>query len=358
MVCDMPESPRPRSLHDQLFYIGDGERLQLRDIPELALRWLEMLIEMGGLPDTEQPRRPETSSRIRRLTVRDSISTQPFEDAYLAVLDNGQRLWIREGKRRSDKGSRTLEVLDKPQRADAAMLAMLTVLEGRSIRAERVRKVFSKSGGIPAEEYHDIVGSAIYAYSLLRYFRPDFDGLPQEERLALIEGAYARINDLLEASRKLAEYLEYGAPARDLRTAVENASIDVNAAVLRDVDGLTYRDIAEQLDVEISAGASVVKDYSRISKMVARGRDILERAWGKDGWRKEAEAMKAEAARWYALTPIERVVEECAELLGVSPKEARRMLEDEEVDDDLDDRQRFIIGASKREYYLAVQQKG
>jgi hypothetical protein len=284
----MPESPRPESLHDQLFYFGDGERLQPRDIPELALRWLERLAEMGGLSDTEQPRRPETGSRIKRLTVRDSLNTKPFEDAYLAVLDNGQRLWIREGKRRSDKGSRILEVLDKPQRADAAILTMLTVLEGRSIEAERVAKVFSKSEGISHEEYHDLVGSALYAYSLLRYFRPDFDGLPQEERLALIEGAYDRINDLLEASRKLAEYLEYGAPTRDLRTAVENASIDIHAAVLRDVDGLTNRDIAEQLDVEISSDARVVSDYSRISRMVARGKDILERAWGRDGWRKKA----------------------------------------------------------------------
>jgi hypothetical protein len=358
MVRDMPESPRPESLHDQLVYGGGGERLQLRDIPELTLRWLERLAEMGGLSDTEQPRRPETGSRIKRLTVRDSINTQPFEDAYLAVLANGQRLWLREGKRRSDKGSRTIEIVDKPQPADAAMLAMLTVLEGRSIRAERVSKVFSKSGGIPLEEYDDLVGSAIYAYSLLRYIRPDFDGLPQEQRLALIEGAYARINDLLEASRKLAEYLEYGAPDRDLRPAVENAPIDINAAVLRDVDRLTYRDIAEQLDVHISSGARVVSDYSRISRMVARGRDILERAWGRDGWRKKAEAMKVEAARWYALTPIERVVEECAELLGVSPQEARRVLEDEEVGEELDDRQRFIVGASKLEYYRAVQQQG
>jgi hypothetical protein len=354
----MPESPRPQSLHDQLLYLGDGERLQLRDIPELALRWLEMLIEMGGLPDTEQPRRPETSSRIRRLTVRDSISTQPFEDAYLAVLDNGQRLWLREGKRRSDKGSRIIEVLDKPQRADAAMLAMLTALEGRITKTERVPEVFTKSGGIPHEEYDDLVGSALYAYSLLRYFRPDFDGLPWEERLALIEGACVRINDLSEASRKLAEYLEYGAPARELRKAVENASVDINAAVLRDVDGLTYREIAEQLDVHISPGARVVSDYSRVARMVARGRDILERAWGKDGWRKQAEAMKAEATRWYALTPLERVVEECGELLGVSPQEAQRMLEDEEVGEDLDDRQRIIVGVSKLEYYRAVQQRG
>jgi hypothetical protein len=358
IVRNMTESPRPESLHDQLNYLGDAERLQLRDIPELALRWLEMFIDMGGLPDTEQPRRPETSSRIRRLTFRDSLNTKPFEEAYLAVLDNGQKLWLREGKRRSDKGSRTIEVLDKPQRADAAMLAMLTALEGRITRTKRVPEVFTKSGGIPHEEYDDFVGSVLYAYSLLRYFRQDFDDLPWEERLALIEGACARINDLLEASRKLAEYLEYGAPARDLRTAVENASIDINAAVLRDVDGLTYRDIAEQLDVHISPGARVVSDYSRISRMVARGRDILERAWGKDGWRKKAEAMKAEAARWYALTLIERVVEECAELLGVSPQEALRFLEDEEVGEELDDRQRIIVGVSKLEYYRAVQQRG
>jgi hypothetical protein len=85
MVRDMPENPRPESLHDQLVYFGGGERLQLRDIPELTLRWLERLAEMGGLSDTEQLRHPETGSRIKRLTVRDSINTQPFEDAYLAV---------------------------------------------------------------------------------------------------------------------------------------------------------------------------------------------------------------------------------------------------------------------------------
>jgi hypothetical protein len=157
MVRDVPESPRPESLHDQLVYLGDGERLQLRDIPELALRWLEILIEMGGLPDMEQPRRLKTGSRIRCLTVRDSKYTQPFEDAYLAVLDNGQKLWLREGKRRSAKGSRTTEVLENPQRVDTAILAMLTVLEGRTIRAERVPEVFRKSGGIPYEEYDDLV---------------------------------------------------------------------------------------------------------------------------------------------------------------------------------------------------------
>ena len=91
--------------------------------------------------------------------------------------------------------------------------------------------------------------------------------------------------------------------------------------------------------------------------MVLRGRDLLERAWGKDGWREKAEAMKAEAARWYSLTPEERIVEECAELLGVSSQEARRMLLDDEIGEELDDRQRFILGASKLSYYRAIQQR-
>ena len=353
-----PEFPRPESLHDQLVYLGDDERQKLRDIPQLALCWLETLTEMGGLPDVEQLRGPETGSEIKRVTVSDPINAPLFEDAYLAVFENGQKLWLREGKRRSAKGSRTIEVLEKPVRTDAAILAMLTVLEGRPIETDRVPEVFSKSGGILHEEYDDLVGSALYAYSLLRYFRQDFASLPEEERLALVKGTYVRIKDLLEASRKLAEYLEYGAPARDLRPAVENASIDIKAAVLKDVDGLTNREIADHLDVPVSPNARRTEDYSKIHKMVVRGRGILERAWGKDGWRKKAESMKAEAARWYALTPEERVVEECAELLGVSPQEARRMLESEEVGEELDDRQRFIVGASKLFYYEAIKQRG
>jgi hypothetical protein len=316
-----------------------------------------MLTETGGLPDMEQPRRPETVSKITRVTIREPIDAPSFEDAYLAVLENGQKLWLRKGKRRTAMGSRTIEVLEKPERTDAAVLAMLTVLEGRSMKAERVPEVFSKSGGIDIEEYDDLVGTALYAYSLLRYFRQDFDDLPWEERLALIQGAWSRINDLLEASRKLAEYLEYGTPDRDLRSAVENASMDINAAVLKDVDELTLPEIAEQLDIPISDRAKAVDDYSKVSKMAARGRDILERTWGKDGWSEKAEAMKVEAARWYSLTPEERFVEECAELLGVSHQDAQRMLLDEEVDEELTDRQRFIVGACKVVYYTAIQQQ-
>jgi len=95
-------------------------------------------------------------------------------------------------------------------------------------------------------------------------------------------------------------------------------------------------------------------DYSTVTKMIGRGRKILERAWGEDTWRKKADAMKVEAIRWYSLAPEERVIEECAELLGVSPQEAQRMLLDEKVGEDLNHRQRFALAAAKVAYYYST----
>jgi hypothetical protein len=342
----IPEGTRPESLHDQLVYLGDTERLELRDIPTLALHWLETIVEMGGLPDTEQVQH----SGFRRVTAEDSSNSPPFEDATSVVLDNGQRLWLREGKRRSAKGSRIIEVLEEPRRIDASVLAMLTVLEGRPIKLERLREV-SKTGAVPHEEYDDLVGLKLYATSLLRYFRQDFEYLSKEERLTLVEDTCARIYEFLEALRKLIDFLEYGTPDRDLRPAIENTGRDVKAAVLRDVDGLTVPKIAEELSIPISDRAKTKGDYSTVHKMIVRGRKILEGAWSEDTWRKKADAMKAEAIRWHSLAPEERVVEECAELLGVSPQEARRMLLDEKFGKDLDYRQRFVLAAAKVVYY-------
>jgi len=349
----IPESTRPESLHDQLVYLEDVERLRVRDIPELALHWLETIMEIGGLPDTEQVQH----SGFRRVTARDSTNSLPFEDATSVVLDNGQKLWLREGKRRSVKGSRIIEILENPRRIDASVLAMLTVLEGRSIKVERVREAF-KTGAVPHEEYDNLVGLVFYANSLLHYFRQDFEHLPQERRLPLVEGTCTRIYEFLEALRKLMEFLEYGTPDRDLRRAIENADRDVKAAVLRDVDGLTEPKIAEELSIPISDNAKTKGDYSTVTKIIGRGRKILEKAWGEDTWRKKADAMKVEARRWYSLAPDERVIEECAELLGVSPQEARRMLLGEKISEDLDRRQRFILTAAKYAYYSTGRWQG
>jgi len=91
----IPEDPRPEILHGQLVYVEDGEWLRLRSIPELALRWLEVITEMGGLPEPDQLRRLKTGSRLRR-TSEDPINTPPLEDVRSAVLENGQQV-LRRG---------------------------------------------------------------------------------------------------------------------------------------------------------------------------------------------------------------------------------------------------------------------
>ncbi len=57
----------------------------------------------------------------------------------------------------------------------------------------------------------------------------------------------------------------------------------------------------------------------------------MEEAFGKEGWRERAEAMKAEMARWRSLSKEERDKEEDLEMtastLGIPIEEARRRAE-------------------------------
>lgn len=86
-----------------------------------------------------------------------------------------------------------------------------------------------------------------YMVALLRYYRPEFDGLPAEERLALIARGCGYTNDFLASLRKLTAFLEYGTPENDLRSMVEDADRDVKAAMLRDVEEISYAAIGEKL---------------------------------------------------------------------------------------------------------------
>jgi len=75
---------------------------------------------------------------------------------------------------------------------------------------------------------------------LLRYHRPGFDDLPSKERANLGADTCAHTNAFLEALRKLVTFLEHGRPNYRGPAAIQVASRDITAAVLRDVDGLTY----------------------------------------------------------------------------------------------------------------------
>jgi hypothetical protein len=104
---------------------------------------------------------------------------------------------------------------------------------------------------------------------------------------------------------------------------------DVKAAVLKDVDGLTYREVAEELGVPLPVDFLVKGDHPAVRRMVIRGRMVLESALGEEGWLSQIEAMKAEAARWRSLSEVRREAEAEAEALGIPYEEALRCLDDE-----------------------------
>lgn len=314
------------SLHDR-FHEDPDERARqdlydqgvaaFPDIPDLAGRWLDALIEEDGLPTTGRGLSMRGREVVRPVRENPAnLSSDPRVSH--AVLENGQTLWVHRARRRTLRGYRSVGVVDRPGRTTKAVLAALTVLEGRRAdlgrlaavlpfvdprdqesigdslyrRFEDVRGRRGEAGGLADDLLLD--RPLQYAHALLRYYRPDFDELPEEERRELLQGCCERINKVLDSTRQLAEFLEYGAVGKDQRPGLKNPRRDVEAAILREVEGLKHREISEILGIEISKKSAAVDSYSTVAKMVRRGREILERAYGHDGWDELAASMREE----------------------------------------------------------------
>jgi hypothetical protein len=166
-----------------------------------------------------------------------------------------------------------------------------------------------------------------FARALLRYYRPNFENLPPEEQHTLLERCCDRVNNVLESTRLLAEFLEYGAPSRDQRPSFGDPQRDVEAAMLKDVEGLTYSRIAEALGIAVPQRSYGAADYSSVGHMVKRGRGILERAYGQQGWPDVAAEMRAELSRWEVLGDKDRVVLRWSEAWRMDTQEVRDILE-------------------------------
>ena len=170
-----------------------------------------------------------------------------------------------------------------------------------------------------------------YALMLLRYHSPGFDELTLEERADLITETCAHMNEFVEVLHKLMTFLEHGKPKRRGPAATKVAARDVKAAVLRDVDGLSNRQIAEVLCMNLPADFLIKGDHPRVRKMVRRGRSALVAALGEGGWRDQAQAMKDEAERWHSRSEIQRRAELEAEALRVPYEEVLKHLEERQT---------------------------
>jgi hypothetical protein len=302
------------------YLFSDGE------FPEFAEEWLAELNRVGyrgmvsfrfhnpeiswPVPTKEQPDWFQTSV---------SVNLGACEEAYAAVPKGSRQvLWLLlNGQRSSKRGYREIRVSDKPIRTDTAIVSALTALEGRSVNVDGLRQSLEMSDisldeslymqNLVHEGPWPLSGHASslfldYVLLLLRYHRPDFSLLSREEKIGLLVHACARTNEFLDALRKLMSFLEYGTSDGRAKPATRAADRDVKAAVLRDVDGLTYREIGEELGIPRPKDLEIKGDYPRVRQMVIRGRKILVLALGKDGWRKHIEAMRTEAKRWNSLS--------------------------------------------------------
>jgi hypothetical protein len=141
--------------------------------------------------------------------------------------------------------------------------------------------------------------------------------------------ACGHINEVLEALRKLVTFLEHGLLLFRGAAAIKVASKDIAAAVLRDVDDLTNREIGERLGVPPPTDFRIKADHPTVRKMVGRGRRTLKAALGEEGWKEHVRAMKEEAEAWRSRSPVQRQAELEAEALGVPYEEVLRRLEEE-----------------------------
>jgi hypothetical protein len=282
---------------------GKSEDPTERSYPGFANAEYMDWIRRGG-------RIPAVAQRVlERLQVRGLHATVRSDEMHLVRLGRGQTYWL-EFEGRDQYLLPRVKVYGETQKYDLAIIAAMTnelaiPTDMEHLRREVLPRVkdLLKSGEslenalVKAGSYLAGDIGDDYRLDLLKYFRPDLAEYPPEEQVSLFEETCRRMNELLEASRKFVNFLEFGKPARDLRPERENVAQYLRAAILRDVGGLTYRQIGERLSVSPPPDAAYKGDYPVVRQMVGRGREALQQTFGAEGWNEKAEAMKAEAER-------------------------------------------------------------
>jgi hypothetical protein len=321
------------------------ESVQPSDVTKLLHSWLEDILDRGVPYATIPSVRTAGGGRLISPSSEDKgpVYTPPYSDAYPVGLDNDQVIWLRPSPSRSPRGYKPIVVLDKQQRETKATVAALTVLEGYISNPEELRKAlllmadlspetlekvwivdkdesrFSDSyevvireldkGVDPHEkgsqktadekkwvrgldkyarglEKHRQLSSLSYLVALLKYYRPEFGQYSWEYQLALMERACTYLHKLLEAVHTFTAFLEYGTPDWGPNRGAKTPARDVRAAILRDVDGLPYRVIGQELGILPPPDVHYKGDHPTVRASVKRGREILVKALGTDGWSK------------------------------------------------------------------------
>jgi hypothetical protein len=311
--------------------VGEGH-IELTTLADL---WLKKLAETG-LREAD----PSSGSIPKELTSYYPTAEPLHSNLLPAKLEDSREvIWLRADGRRTERGYKSVTILNIPLRTDTAILAALTSLEANPITPDDL-----EDGDIEAAlklNEPDLVGEEIsveewveaallmtkleYFVALLRHFRPEFGALPRGEQVALVRETCKRVNRFLEALQQLTAFLEYGSPDKDLRPAIEDVVRDIRAAELQDIEGLSSVKLGQAIGVEAPDSDKVKRTNSRALHMAKRGRRLLINAFGEEGWRELVEKKRAERNHFLSLDDEERSLIRFAEDEGLPIEYARRL---------------------------------
>ncbi len=290
------------------------------NLPELAMEWFqEICNNIGPLPhelwfSRRRPQDEYLEGAPPWVYYEDRLETPPLDEVNRIRIGDSQTLLVWRDRERTSVGYKPTVVRDEFFRIDMSILAVLTLMEGSGVEPK----------GSPYA-YEGTEAELDYPKALLRYYRPDFDGLPPNQQKVLMAETYFRVYDVLEALRNLMAYLEYADPGYGLtRRPLQNPARDVRAAELKHIEGLKNYEVALRLEAE---GLSLEppktyrdttdykEKYGRNARESAkRGVKILEAALGEEGWKDRVEKSRKAMKRWDDLDADDRLVERLADL--------------------------------------------
>lgn len=274
-------TPDPKARVELYVHGAMAPRYQL--FPHLAADWLSELARM--------------SVKLYGHKVTGDPSLPPDQDiggkALSVTLENGQRIWLRwhedrrDNPREDDKGFWRAEVRDETASTDKAILAALAVLEGVEVNRageQRIRRHLRREKIDPEAREPSLLAKEdrmiALARTLLWFHHPDVDHESDEGINMLLETC-KRVATVAKAARHLTDYMEFGVAGRDTRRKIEDVQMDVYAAELHYIAGMSQKVVAEKLRLRGQSNHEKLHGgHATAGDKIKRGRELLIEAFG------------------------------------------------------------------------------